>query len=196
MKHKLIALLILACFFGMNAQIQQAGVVPLEEYYNYKTDDNLKLSDVTYFKDINNHLDKFVGTWIGTYDNHTLELHISILENQEGVRIAFDRLSIKYKITDNNGNVLVNTLNMFDTYKYHMSGLFFADTTSVYQASYIGLEVECNQKGYAILRMLNNTTINFWIIPRNDMIGPGCPTGNIHIMPTDKDNAVTLTKQN
>jgi len=180
----------------MNAQIQQAGVVPLEEYYAYKTQDNLKLSDVTYFKDINNHLDKFVGSWVGTYDNNTLELHISILENQMGVRLAFDKLSIKYKITDANGNELVNTLNMFDSYNYHMSGLFFADTTSVYQANYIGMEVECNQKGYAILRMLNNNTINFWIIPSNDMIGPGCPTGNIHIMPTDKDNAVTLTKQN
>ncbi len=41
----------------MNAQIQHAGIVPLENYYAYKTQDNLKLSDVTYFKDVNNLLD-------------------------------------------------------------------------------------------------------------------------------------------
>jgi len=102
----------------MNAQMQQAGVVPLEEYYNYRTDANLDMSDVSYFKDVNNHLDKFVGTWIGNYDNNTLELEITILENQPSRWQNYDILLIKYKITDNNGNEIVNTLNMFDNYKY------------------------------------------------------------------------------
>ncbi|MBZ9652200.1 hypothetical protein LB454_09245 [Psychroflexus sp. CCL10W] len=60
--------------FSLNAQIQQAGIVPLEDYVKYKTYDNLNIQDVTYFKDINNHLDKYVGTWTGTYDNNTLTL--------------------------------------------------------------------------------------------------------------------------
>jgi hypothetical protein len=76
-----------------------------------------------------------------------------------------------------------------------MSGKFFADTTSVYLANYYGEQVKCNQKGYAIFDFINSNTINFWIAPSNDMIGPECPTGNIHIMPTTMETAVTLTKQ-
>ena len=193
----IINIIVVLSFYSCFAQnIQLAGVVPLEEYYNYKTDDNLKLSDVNYFKDVNNHLDKFVGTWTGSYDNKTLTLNISILEQVEGLGLAFDELLIKYKIEEDNGNVLINTLDMFDSYKYHMSGKFFADTTSVYLANYYGEQVECNQKGYAIFDFINSNTINFWIAPSNDMIGPECPTGNIHIMPTDGDDAVVLTKQN
>ena len=196
MSKNLLVFFFLAIVFGLNAQtLQLTGVVPLEEYYNYKTDDNLHLSDVSYFKDVNNHLDKFVGTWLGTFDNKTLELQISILENVYGVRLSFDKLLIKYKITDINGNEIVNTLPLFDEYKYHMNGKYFASNTSVYQALYIGYEVECNQKGYAMLKFIDPTTIDFWIAPMNDMIGEGCPTGNIHIMPTEESSAVTLTKQ-
>lgn len=97
MRSTLILFIVLS-YYGSSAQTkQQASIVPLEQYYNYKTDDNLKLRDVNYFKDVNNHLDKFVGTWIGGYDNNTLTLEISILEQVEGLGIAFDELLIKYK---------------------------------------------------------------------------------------------------
>jgi hypothetical protein len=180
----------------MNAQAQQTGVVPLEEYYNYKTDDNLKHSDVTYFKDINNHLDKFVGTWTGSYDNKTLTLKISILNQKVGYRIAYDELLIKYKIEENNTNVLINTLDMFDEYQYHINGKFFGETTTRYYANYTGLEWECNQTGTAFIDYINSSTSTFWILPDSDMIGPECPLANIHILPTTKATEVTLTKQN
>ncbi len=195
MKNIFIVVLI-GITYGVTAQKQQQGVVPLEQYYNYKTDDNLKLSDVNYFKDVNNHLDKFVGRWVGSYDNNTLTLEITILEQQIGYRIAYDELLIKYKIEDDSGNEIVNTLPYPVFYKYHISGKFFGDTTSVYTANYYGYEVECNQKGYAILKFINSNTMEFWIAPSNDMIGPGCPMGNIHIMPTKLEDAVVMTKQN
>ena len=197
MSKNLLVFFFLAIVFGLNAQtLQLTGVVPLEQYYNYRTDANLDMSDVSYFKDVNNHLDKFVGTWIGNYDNNTLELEITILENQLNRWISYDKLLIKYKITDSNGNEIVNTLNMFDDYKYHIRGKHFASDTSVYTAFYQGFDLDCNQKGYAILKVIDSTTIDFWIAPINDsIIEPGCPTGNIHIMPTSLETAVTLTKQ-
>ncbi len=181
---------------SINAQnFQIAGVVPLEEYYNYKTDDNLKLSDVNYFKDVNNHLDKFVGTWTGSYDNKTLRLNISILEQKVGYRIAYDELLIKYKIEEDNGNILINTLDMFDDYRDHMDGKFFGETTTRYYASYAGLQAQCNQKGTAFIDYINSNTLTFWILPDSDLIMDDCPLGNIHILPTTKATEVTLTKQ-
>jgi hypothetical protein len=191
-------LLLITIIYNVSAQnIKPAGLVPLEEYSNYKTDNNLKLSDVSYFKDVNNHLDKYVGTWIGGYDSNTLELEISILENQMNYRISYDKLLIKYKITDPNGNEIVNTIPFFDSYKYHISGKYFPDdNTSYYIASYIGYESACNQKGRAIMHTVNSNTLTFWILPDNDMIGPECPLDNIHILPTTLETLVTLTKQN
>ena len=189
-------LFVILSIHALNAQKQQPGLIPLEEYHNYKTDDNLKLNDVNYFKDINNHLDKFVGTWMGSYDNNTLTLEIDILEQQIGRRIAFDELLIKYKIEDNSGNEIVNTLPYADFYKYHISGMYFPDNTSYYIASYVGYEYECNQKGRAILHNVDANTMTFWVLPDNDMIGPECQLDNIHILPTTKETLVTLTKQN
>ncbi|MBZ9652205.1 DUF6705 family protein [Psychroflexus montanilacus] len=193
---KTIYLLLLLSTLGLNAQIQQAGVVPLEEYAKYKTDDDFNLQNVDYFKDINNRLDKYTGTWTGTYDDNTLTLKVSILEKVEGLGIAFDELLIKYSIVKDNGEVLINTLDEHQFYRYHINGSFFAETTSVYLAKYTGLQWECNQKGYAILWMQDEATIKFWISPDNDMIGEECPLGNIHIMPTSEEEAVLLTKQN
>ncbi|MBS3737739.1 MAG: hypothetical protein KGY51_01930 [Psychroflexus sp.] len=192
----LLLFLFTMCVYGISAQIQQAGVVPLEEYYNYKTDDNLKLSDVNYFKDINNLLDPYVGVWAGNYDGKTLTLHISIQEDVFGVRISFDKLLIKYKITDSNGQDLVNTLNMFDTYRYHMRGKFFNSDASIYLVSYEGLEHECNQKGTVLLELLDSNTMTLWVIGDRDLVLGDCPDGNIHILPTEEANAVVLNKQN
>ncbi|MBS3737741.1 MAG: hypothetical protein KGY51_01940 [Psychroflexus sp.] len=192
----LFFILLTMCVYGISAQIQQAGIVPLEEYYTYKTQDNLKLSDVTYFKDINNLLDPYVGVWAGSYDNKTLNLEISKQENILNAFISYDKLLIKYKITDSNGQDLVNTLNMFDSYRYHMTGKFFNSDASIYLVSYEGLEHECNQKGTVLLELLDSNTMTLWVIGDRDLVLGDCPDGNIHILPTEEANAVVLNKQN
>lgn len=193
--HILFLLIILT---SKAQKLETNGVVPLENYYLYRTDDNLKYSDVSYFKDINNHLDKYEGIWLGNYDDKTLELHISQLENVDiyGFGLAFDELLIKYKITDtSSGNEVINTLTYFDDYRYHMKGKYFTNSTTQYLAKYIGLLVDCNQAGTVLIDYINHNTITFWILPDSDLIGGDCPDGNIHIMPTTKATQVTLTKQ-
>ncbi|MBZ9652201.1 hypothetical protein [Psychroflexus montanilacus] len=66
----------------------------------------------------------------------------------------------------------------------------------MYLAKYTDLQWECNQQSYAILWMQDDAKIMFWISPDNDMIGEKCLLGNIHIMPTEKENAILLTNQN
>ena len=179
----------------MNAQIQQAGVEPLENYHNYRVDDNLDLSDVNYFKDVNNHLDKFVGTWTGTFNNKTFELQISIMENVDVLGLHFDKLLIKYKLTDSNGNEIFNTLNYFDDYMLHIKGDYFGPTTDLYFAYYMGPQWECLQRGELAIDFINANTITIWVLPDRDMLMPGCPHGNLHVFPTEYEDAMTLTKQ-
>ncbi len=193
---KTILLILFFSIYTVSAQIQDASIKPLESYYLYPNNDNLNIQDGFYFKDVNNLLDPYVGTWIGNYDNKTLHLEISIQEKIFGIRIYFDELLIKYKITDSNGQEIINTLDFFDTYKYHMNGRFFDDNPFKYYARYTGLQWECNQKGTAVIDLIDSDTISFWILPDNDFVEPDCPTGNIHIMPTASVNAVTLSKQN
>ncbi len=195
MKNMMCFIVFLSLYSCYAQNIQQAGIVPLETYHMYPNNDNYNIQDGMYFKDINNHLDKFVGIWSGFYDNKTLTLDISILEDKFGVRISFDELLIKYKIEDDNGNVLVNTLAMFDDYKDHIDGKFFGETTTRYYANYAGLQANCNQKGTVFLDFVNSTIITLWVLPDSDIIGPDCPDGNIHILPTTKTAEVTLTKQ-
>jgi hypothetical protein len=197
MKKLMIIVFFLSLYSGYAQTIQQAGVVPLEDYHLYNAEDpSLKINDGLYFKDVNNHLNKFAGSWQGEYEDKTLILEVSILENVESLAIYFDELLIKYKITDVNGNEVVNTIQYFDDYKYHISGNYFPDNTAYYIASYVGYEYMCNQKGRAIMHIVNSNTMTFWILPDNDMIGPECPMGNIHILPTTLETLVTLAKQN
>jgi hypothetical protein len=176
--------------------MQQAGLVPLEDYHLYKTDDNYDLSDVTYFKDVNNLLHSYLGTWVGNYDNKTLVLEIIKQENILNARISYDKLLVKYKITDSDGHELANTLPFFNSYRFHMTGKFFNSDNSLYFVSYEGFEIECNQKGTALLELIDSNTMSLWVDAARDLVLGDCPDGNIHILPTAEANAVILTKQN
>ncbi len=193
---KTILLILFFSIYTVSAQIQDASIKPLESYYLYPNNDNFNIQDGFYFKDVNNLLDPYVGVWIGNYDGKTLKLDISIQEKVFGVRIYFDKLLIKYKITDSNGQDLVNTLNMFDSYKYHMNGNFFSDSPLKYYADYTGYEYECNQTGTTVIELIDNNTMSLWVIGDRDIVLGNCPDGNIHILPTEEANAVVLSKQN
>ncbi len=91
---------------------------------------------------------------------------------------------------------MVNTLNMFDSYRYHMTGKFFSSDTSIYLVSYEGFNVDCNQKGTALLELIDSNTMSLWVIAGRDIVLGDCPDGNIHILPTEEANAVVLSKQN
>lgn len=176
---------------------QDASLKSLDDLLEYTTPNTgLNISDGDYFKDTNNRLDPYLGQWQGSYDNKNLTLEISKLVKSESIGYYKDILLIKYSLVDNQGEVLVNTLGMFDNYSKHVKGLSFAEEFNLYKAWYAGLESSCNQKGWAYLEIVDNTTLKFWIKPFSGEIIPNdCPEGNIHILPTSEAMAVILTKQ-
>lgn len=90
----------------------QNTVIPLFEGLDYaKTKD-------AYYKDIDNNLDSFLGTWVYT---NTKEILIITLKKQQRVYFNYndapyyaDYIYGEYSYTDKNGKLLVNTLANID----------------------------------------------------------------------------------
>lgn len=67
--------------------------------------------DVTYYKDINNSLDQFLGTWLGIQNGNTITFEITEATQEWYDGVLIDRALIRYKIVNPQGVELVNTLN-------------------------------------------------------------------------------------
>lgn len=191
-----IFLLAINSIYSQN-DFQDVSIKSLDDLLEYTSPNTgLSISDGDYFKDNNNRLNPYFGQWQGSFDNKNLTLEISKIVKSESIGYYKDILLIKYSLVDNQGQVLVNTLDMFDTYRKHIKGLLFVEEFDLYEAWYAGLESNCNQKGWAYLEIVNNTTLKLWIKPfSGEIIDNDCPDGNIHILPTSEATAVTLTKQ-
>lgn len=64
--------------------------------------------------------------------------------------MQFDKLRIRYKITDEFGNIVANTLNLPDDSNYIIRGRYLNRPNS-YVLSYQGFNAECGQNGSVFL---------------------------------------------
>lgn len=166
--------------------------IPIENYIDYQ-DNNIPISENTYFKDVNNLLNKYVGTWVGIYENKTYELHVNKYIYESDIRppLRFDELLIRYKITDANGNIIENTLNLPDDSPYVISGKYLSANEAYYVLGYVGQEGECGQMGDVFIEVPTNsglTEMKMFMVPDNEIIlGYECPNGPANqILPLDK----------
>ncbi|EJL67917.1 DUF6705 family protein [Chryseobacterium populi] len=152
--------------------------------------------DYVYLKDTNNRLNKFVGTWKGTYtDGRTYEFRFTKKENDGGYfnekfcDILKGRLLVKIP----SGQELENTLTVSDN-DTRFDGHYFDKNLIKYQMYYSGY-AECNDKGYVYLSFPNPNNLNqMKLVFMQDMdIVSKCPSGYKTVMPDAK--ALILTKQ-
>lgn len=69
----------------------------------------------TYYKDLNNDLDPFIGKWKGTFNNQTFIISFSKYKDYNSMGNYYkDRLIGRYKMLDTNGNQLYSTYNLED----------------------------------------------------------------------------------
>ncbi|RBW57580.1 hypothetical protein DS884_11035 [Tenacibaculum sp. E3R01] len=188
MKKILFLILIISVVVSCKAQI--IAVEDFEEYPN-------ELPDGAYIKDVNGVLNKYVGTWKGTYNTKSYEF-IVVKVTKEDLNLKFkeDLLLIRYKITDANGVVLENTLNLPDDDIGVIKGRYLAKKTGSYVLSYIGKEADCGQKGTVFIGVLNNSNnkkAKLFLYPSTELLdGNKCSTWATQILPTE---VITLTKQ-
>lgn len=150
--------------------------------------------DYTYVKDINNSLNKYVGTWKGILNGKTYEFNFIKKENM-GEYIKRDRLIGRLRIKDSSGNIVYNTFTQTDNTKTMLSGLNFQPNLKAYMVYFVGRS-ECVEYGNVYLRMLPSTPNQMTVFfhPDNDINVEGsCPTDFQPTIPYQK--TIYLTKQ-
>ncbi|MCT4697565.1 DUF6705 family protein [Tenacibaculum haliotis] len=167
----------------------KAQIIAVEDFENY----NQELPDGAYIKDVNNVLDKYIGTWKGTYNNKNYEFIVQkVTKNNIDLKYKHDKLLMRYKITDSNGTELANTLNLPNENYYVINGSYLASSGG-YKLSYIGLNSECGQNGtiYISTYGANNTKLQLFLMVRGEI--HDCTTGAAEqIIPTE---SMELMKQ-
>ncbi|UKB86314.1 hypothetical protein LF887_11980 [Chryseobacterium sp. MEBOG06] len=176
------------------SKVINAQTVSLEFMAQCRADPSVCVENVEYVKDINNLLNKYVGTWKGTFDGKNYEFNFIKKENVErgSSGIRWDRLIGRVKITDQNGIVEYDNFNKPDS-EANLGDNFYKDLT-VYLTIFSGAKVGCIDYGYLNLRIKpetpNNMTISF--VPDNDIVKQDCTNFQTTIPTSVKIN---LTKQ-
>jgi hypothetical protein len=186
MKKTLFIGLLILSTIGCKAQI-----IAVESFNNYSND----LPDGAYIKDVNNVLGKFIGTWKGTYNNNNYQFRIVKYTRISSVRnLKFDKLLIRYKITDTNGTIIEDTTSVLNDSPYIINGSYY-ETNGTYVLHYQGRLYECGQNGdlFITVNSTNTTKMRLGLYVDGDMIGD-CPNGPAQqILPTT--GGMELTKQ-
>ncbi|MFN4363310.1 hypothetical protein [Chryseobacterium hispalense] len=69
------------------------------------------VENVTHVKDTDHRLDKFVGTWIGTFNGKQVELKLEKKEDFGNYDTKWEQLNGKIRIKDGQGNVIFESFN-------------------------------------------------------------------------------------
>ena len=182
-----ISLIVL--IFSLSGKSQ---TIPVEGYVDYK----YEFSDWAYIKDVNNVLDKFVGTWTGTYDQKNYSFFVTKIKQElTHVKLREDILLMRYTITDAGGNTIEDTTKLPDDHELVIDGQYM-DEGGKYVLHYAGREFSCGQGGDVLIGMMegsNNTQMFLTVFGSETWLS--CTTGYAEPLLPYKKNYVVLTKQ-
>lgn len=127
-------------------------VIALNEFINYR-EQGIAYPHDAYFKDLDGDLDKYLGTWNGSVNNKTYEFSIhKITDNTDG--LVMDILSIRYKITDASGTLIINTFNLPNSHSLIVGGNHLSSDRAYYCLDYIGENAGCgSDSGWFYLKV-------------------------------------------
>ncbi|PWW27522.1 DUF6705 family protein [Chryseobacterium sp. AG844] len=130
----------------------------------------------TYIKDVNNLLNKYVGTWKGSLNGKNYEFNFIKKENFGfSDNLKRDRLIGRLKITNSNGIVEYDSFNKQDN-ETDFFGNNFQKDLKVYLMRFSGNKINCIDYGYTYMWIKpetpNQIGINFH--PDNDIVKQDC----------------------
>ncbi|WP_370895284.1 DUF6705 family protein [Chryseobacterium gossypii] len=146
----------------------------------------------SYVKDVNNLLNKYVGTWQGTLNGKSYEFNFVKKENF-GEYLKADRLIGRLKITDSNGVIEFDNFSKPDE-STRFWGDNFQKDLKAYMMYFSGGKLGCIDYGYAYLRIKPDTPDNMSIFffPDHDIATQDCSNFQT-TLPAKK--LIHLTKQ-
>ena len=175
MKNIFLKIILMLLFSNTYSQI-----LPVEDlkYYRYSTSEEKRSLDtdgITYVKDVNNKLSKFVGAWkgevLGTEYTFKIEKFLRVSEN---TGIKFDKLIMRYRVATKDG-VVKDIFNLGTENYLAIKGSELAED-NVYVFYYLGEESLCGQRGYFHVISIDSNTIELVFTPNYHMIdNHSCP---------------------
>lgn len=188
-------LIVLGCMLIIAISCKAQTIVPVEKSIDYMIAGN-GIPDGTYLKDVNNLLNKYIGTWKGTYEGKNYTFVITKFKDVF-LGITEDKLLIRYLITTTNGVVIEDTRSLSDTSTYVIEGSFFSKDLSYYGLNFFGKNSICGNQGTVFIRMKNttNTSMSLTFMQSMETIAEdNCP-GLKLAEPSLPINGMMLTKQ-
>ena len=185
---KYLLFILITSFISCTAQ-----TVSLEQAAYCDTDPNCP--NYIYAKDINNSLNKYVGTWKGTLSGKIYELKFNkgLFEMMGDKR---DVLKGRLRITDANSNILYNTFNETDDEKTNFGGLNYTGDLQYYLMHFSGPGTEgCINRGtvYLSINTTDPTKMSFIYLLSYDITSGECPSTFVSTIP--QKQRIYLTKQ-
>lgn len=135
----------------------------------------------SYFKDLHNELDQFVGTWKANYSDEMITL-IVVKEQQQpfsilGKSFYKDQLSVRYKIVNNNGLIVHSTLNNNFTINQDFQFLSVASRQSLNEVTLVYKGGRCSiGLGAVYFKKINATQLQWNYKPEGTVLSDAtCP---------------------
>ncbi len=189
---KKVIILVCIVVFTLSCKAQ---ILPVEKVIDYIENEDLDMPEnITHIKDVNNLLNKFVGTWEGTFDNKSFELliskHVSIFDG-----VSEDQLLMKYKIVGANNLIIENTLTLSNSNTLVVNGGYLKRNGTYVLQPYSGRNSKCGQGGDLFLQPFGASTMKLFLAPMMELLNAkDCPNGEAaQIFPVKE--AMILTKQ-
>ena len=176
-----------------NSSAQQI-IIPVENYIDYWDNDDLEIPDGAHIKDVNGLLDKYVGTWKGTYQGKNYEFYIKKVTLKSKVsNLLKDRLIMRYKIIGISGEIIADNTYMNDEEPLIIDGWYLAKTKTYYVLNYFGFDGECGQNGriYISIKNTNSNLMGLRLSVYGE-VDPNCTEIASQVLPT---NNMLLTRQ-
>lgn len=196
---------LLASLFLLSLNTNAQTIIPLEEAWEYLENNRGNTAKHKYYKDVNNILDKYEGTWEGAYNNKKFTFEIT---KEEGVKYTStsltsrDNLLIQYKVTDiNTGQVIQDK---FDSSVIQLPlGTLQGITANSYQLNYYGdteEQASCGDNGAMVIEH-TGLSLKVHVIQRKTYFavteGWVNPCDGVNVVfpfPKKKADALVLTK--
>lgn len=169
------------------------NILPIEDVVNYHNSETGIPQSITQIKDVNGLLNKFIGTWKGTYNNKTYEFRVTKHTRQSSTRnLSEEQLLIRYKITDTNNTIIEDTTILPNDSMFVIKGSYYDTTDGGYVLYYQGKDYKCGQNGNVFISTYgtNDSKLQLFLAVDGEMYD--CTTPAQQILPT---KSMELTKQ-
>lgn len=172
---KLFTLFIFICCKAQTMVLE--NIIPIEQQV-FDKNNEIEVVENTYYKDVNDLFNKYVGVWAGNHLGNHFIFNVSKITYTSSRRsFKVDKLIIKYKITDASGNILANTLDVSDNDLRILIGDYLDENGETYHLDYMGENFVCGQNGYILIAVVDGgLKMNFSYSIRGETTS-ACTTG-------------------